>query len=544
MEMSFFTKRSVLVSCMFALLLVLICSPVWCVRYFINQDGSGHVYTAFVMLRLLAADPSFTGVFSLNSFAVPNASGHWLMAGLLTFLSPVIVTKSIITITLGAFAASIVWLRYRTAGPSDLSLTTLLAFAVGFNWLWIQGNYNYIFAAAASTFTLGLFFTWREKMTASRVILLAILFAVVFISHLISFAILVGSVFVLAVFTGAENRRRALLASLVALIPIIPFAFTYFRISGAEGDPYVPNWQSIAGGITVRTLAKQLVWADPFVFISRKSFPFTSAQSNLFAVFSPVIWIAGAALLMAIGTYISRKANRDRLRSAAPFLLLTVGSAIFALIGPDDFGMQNGSILRERVLIATLIFFVPVFGSGKAKFLRIAAGAALAFVICYQTLALWEYAFQSDALSKSSFAAAEAIPEGSSIASVVLVKDGLRFHSFPTSQLINYIGIDRKAIVWDNYELGHYMFPVITRRPEDRKYAFELTTSNVFYLNNPDESFDEKLLKLDRSLTDGNERIKYLVVYGNDHRIDDVVSEWYDPSPLFADGEIKVLRHK
>ena len=69
---------------LFAALLILVCAPVWGVTYFINQDGSGHVYTSFVILRLLAGDPEFTKIFSLNSFAVPNASGHWLMAGLLT----------------------------------------------------------------------------------------------------------------------------------------------------------------------------------------------------------------------------------------------------------------------------------------------------------------------------------------------------------------------------------------------------------------------------------------------------------------------------
>ena len=529
---------------LFAALLILVCAPVWGVTYFINQDGSGHVYTSFVILRLLAGDPEFTKIFSLNSFAVPNASGHWLMAGLLTILSPVVVTKVIITATLGLFAGSVVWLRIRTAGPSDLTLTILLAFAVGFNWLWIQGNYNYILAAAASTFTLGLFYKWREKMTAFRVVGLAVMFVVVFISHLISFAILVGSVFVLVLFSAREDRRRTALATLVALVPIIPFVLAYFRISGSEGDPYFPNWQSLAGGISVRTLAKQMVWADPFVFISRRSFPFTDAHSNLLAVFSPVLWIAAAAGLMAIATYTARTAERERIRAAAPFLLLTVGSAIFALIGPDDFGMQNGSILRERVLIAALVFFVPVFQIGRANILRIVAGFALLFVICYQTLALWEYTLESESLSQSSFVAARSIPEGASIASVVLVKDSLRFHSFPTSQLINYIGVDRKAIVWDNYELGHYMFPVITRQLEDRKYAFELTTSNVFYLNNPEESFDEKLTRLDKSLADGNERINYLIVYGNDARVDNVIFKWYDPIPLVSENEMKILRHK
>jgi hypothetical protein len=466
------------------------------------------------------------------------------MAGLLTFVSPVVVTKLIITITAGLFAASIAWLRYRTAGPTGLMPTVLLAFAIGINWLWIQGNYNYVLATAVSTFTLGLFFTWRDNMTVTRVIGLAALFLVVFVSHLISFAILFGSVAVIAVFTSRASRRRAILASLIALVPTVPFIFTYFSISDRAGDPYFPNWQSLDGGITLGTLAKQMVWADPFVFISRRTFPFTSIQSNAMAVFSPVIWIAAAAALMTIATYSSRKIEQTWLRSTAPFLLLTVASAIFALIGPDDFGMQNGSILRERILIATLIFFVPVFRFGNAKVLKMAACAALIFVLSYQTLALWEYAFRSDSLSQSSFVAARAIPEGSSVASVVLVRDGLRFHSFPTSQLVNYIGIDRKAIIWDNYELGHYMFPVVTRRPGDRKYVFELTTSNVFYLNNPDQRFDDKLIKLDRSLTDGNERINYLVLYGNDQRIDNVIFKWFDESAVYSDGEVRVLRHK
>ena len=406
-------KRLIRSCILFAALLISICSPVWSVTYFINQDGSGHVYTSFVIQKLLAGDPLFTNIFSLNSFAVPNASGHWMMAGLLIFFSPIVVTKLIITITVGLFAASIVWLRYRTAGPTDLIPTVLLAFAIGFNWLWIQGNYNYILATAISTFTLGLFFAWRDNMTLTRVIGLAALFLVVFVSHLISFAILVGSVIVLAVFTSHKSRRRAVLASLVAMVPTVPFILTYFSISGRAGEPYFPNWQSLADGVTIGSLAKQMVWADPFVFISRRTFPFTNIHSDAMALFSPVIWIAAAAFLMTMATYATRKVVQTWLRSTAPFLLLAVGSAIFALIGPDDFGMQNGSILRERVLIAALIFFVPVFRFGDAKILKIAACAALIFVLCYQTLALWEYAFRSDSLSKSSFAAAVAVPEGS-----------------------------------------------------------------------------------------------------------------------------------
>jgi hypothetical protein len=283
--MSFFTSNRTRVALSFTSLLTIICCPVWAVRYFINQDGSGHLYTSYVMLELLKGNGFFADNLALNSFAVPNASGHWIMAGLLAFVPPLIVTKIIITLTLALFAAAIVWLRYCTAGAKDIGITLLLAFAIGFNWLWIQGNYNYIFAVAASTFALGLFYRWREEMTTFRVVILAMLLVVTFVGHLISFAILVGSLFILAIFSRPESRLRSLIGLVVAAIPVLPFVFAYSRISKTEGVPYIPHWQSLSDPLTISSVAKQLVWADPFVFISRKALPFFSGTSSSFAIF-------------------------------------------------------------------------------------------------------------------------------------------------------------------------------------------------------------------------------------------------------------------
>ena len=542
--MNFFTGTWTRVMLSFISLLAIICAPVWAVKYFINQDGSGHLYTSYVMLELLRGNGFFAENLALNSFAVPNTSGHWLMAGLLAFIPPLIVTKIIITLTLALFAAGIVWLRCRTVGAQDIGITLLLAFAIGFNWLWIQGNYNYIFAVAASSFALGLFYRWREEMTVFRIVILALLLLITFVGHLISFAALVGSLFVLAIFSRPESRLRSIVGLGVALVPTIPLAIAYSRISKTEGVPYVPHWQSLSDPLTISSIAKQLVWADPFVFISRKSLPFISAKSTAFVIFTPVIWIFVAALLMLTATvYVARKDN-SLIRNQLPFIILTCLGIIGGLFGPDDFGMQNGSILRERILIATLIFFVPVFRFNGHRTLKIATGLVLSLVLCFQTLALWDYALSTQTESAEFYAAREAIPEGSSIASVVLETDSTRFHSAPTSQLINYLGINKNVTVWDNYELGHYMFPVITARPEGRKYVFELSTTNVFNINNPEENFDEKLAGLNKSLADQNQRIGLLVVCGDDPRLDDVIQKWYDLNPVFTNRTVRVLKHR
>jgi hypothetical protein len=241
--------------------------------------------------------------------------------------------------------------------------------------------------------------------------------------------------------------------------------------------------------------------------------------------------------------YVARKDN-SLFRSQLPFIILTCLGIIGALFGPDDFGLKNGSILRERILIATLIFFVPIFQFNGQRVLKMACGLVLSLVLCFQTLALWDYALSTQTESADFYAARQAIPENASIASVVLETDSMRFHSAPTSQLINYLGINKNVTVWDNYELGHYMFPIITARPEDRKYVFELTTTNVFNINNPDESFDEKLANLDKSLADGNQRIEFLVVCGDDPRLDDVIRKWYDLDPVFANRTVRVLKHR
>src|SRR5215203_4546662 len=215
----------------FLLLIIFCCAPVWSVEYFINQDGSAHLYSSYIMLELLKGNPNIGEVFVFNSISIPNSSGHWLMVLLLNFFSPFVVTKIIVTLTFAGFVASAGWLRLKTVGVEGVKTSLLIGAVVGFNWLWLCGFYNFLIGASCFVFTVGLFFGWREKMNFWRAIILSLLFLLAYFSHIISFAILAGSIFLLLFSAEKQNIKRNLVCFFAALLPVLPLVLIYKSIS-------------------------------------------------------------------------------------------------------------------------------------------------------------------------------------------------------------------------------------------------------------------------------------------------------------------------
>ena len=214
------------------------------------------------------------------------------------------------------------------------------------------------------------------------------------------------------------------------------------------------------------------------------------------------------------------------------------------MLAPDDFGLMNGSILRERILLCGMILFVPLFRvENFLKFKRFAQ-VCLILVILFQTFALWEYSLRTNLEAKEFLAAQSAIAENDSIASIVILDEGLRFHSLPMAQMNNYLGFGKNITVWDNYELGHYLFPVVAKNPTDKQFIFDLITSNSFTLNNPSEKFEEKIAKLDTNLSANHSKITTLLVWGKDSRIETVLNKWFETQPFFENGRLRLFHRK
>lgn len=518
-------------------------SPIWGVSHFVQQDGSGHLYISYVMSRLVSGDEFFATAFSLNSLAVPNSIGHWVMTVLLGVFQPFVVSKVIATLTFLSIAVGVVFLRARTGRVGVDHQFVLFGSAIAFNSLWLAGGHNFIFGTSIFAFTIGAYFIWREQMTLLRVLFLSLLLLLAFIGHIVSFGVLAGSILILALTTRREILAKTLLLTSFAFVPLIPVLFAYVGIGGS-GEPLTPNWRHLEDFTSLTSWVKQLSSVDPFVLISRRSLPFLEIKSSYAVLAAPLIWIFGAVVLFLVATIRSIGFRGLFSYERRPFLLLTLIAVIFALFGPDDFGLLNGSILRERLLICSLILFVPLISLAPKTFARVPLTVALTFVVLFQTASMWDFAISADRDVPPFMEAKSALNEGDTVASVVIVQDNSKYHSIPLTQLNNYLGINRHVIVSDNYEIGHRLFPVVAKDIEEQRFVFDLTTSNIFYINDPKFDFDATLSKLDRTLQRAGKRVDKLVLWGEHERVETVIRKWFDATPIFSNAQIRVFSAK
>jgi hypothetical protein len=95
--MRFFSAANLRPFGIYLLIVVFACLPIWAVDDFVNQDGSPHLYNAYLIVELLRGNPAFTEIYALNSAPIPNLTGHYLLALFLLVFTPPVVTKIMVT---------------------------------------------------------------------------------------------------------------------------------------------------------------------------------------------------------------------------------------------------------------------------------------------------------------------------------------------------------------------------------------------------------------------------------------------------------------
>ncbi len=522
------------------------CAPIWAVDYFVPQDGAAHAYSASLMLELLQGNAAVAQHFAWNAWTVPNSSGHWILALLLGVASPFAATKVLATLTYAGVVAAVGFLRFTTVGRDGLLTSLLLGAALGFNWLWLCGLYNFLIGVIGLAVTLGLFFRWRERWSPSRVAGLALLLVLVYFSHLVAFGVLAASLVLLAASGPASQRRASCTGVCLSLLPALLLALLHGSVSA--GESYFPIWRRLTDSGSMASWIFQIRTADPFVLISRRAFPFTRVTSSALVIFTPLLWLLAAVGGLTWATLWSRvKEPQPGTPAPSPALAaIGIACALTAMVGPDDFGTSHGTLLRERLFLLAMLFFVPLFrsaGGGGLRRTRLAQ-VCLAAVILFQTAALWEYARSSSDDAREFLALGDALEDRESLASVIVLDEGKRFHSNPTAQMSNFFGIGRRTVVWDNYEIGYGLFPLVARSAAEARFILEFTSLNVFDVADPASAKSSRLAQLDRCLAANREKIGTLLLWSRDPQVEAVLGKWFESEPFFEHGRGRLYRRR
>lgn len=526
-------------------LIIVCCLPIWSVDYYVNQDGFPHLYNAFLLNELLKGNEKIAEFVSINHALIPNLTGHWILAGLLKVFSPPTALKLFVSLLFAVSALSTFWLRLQVAGRQNSLTALLLSVALTFNWMWFLGFYNFILGVSGVAFTLGLWWRWRQNLNAIRAFIIFLLLIFVFFSHLISFTIL-GSLlgFLSLIQWKKDYFRKTFLGTFSALLLAAPLFINYLILSRSNAKAE-PSWGYLQNPFSISDWFLHLRTADPFQLMSRKAIPFVEMTSSMFGMFSPTLYLFAAIIIVLACLFLSRKQIQSEEKTLI-FVWSFISILLFLLwiFAPNDFGKTHGGLLRERILYIGLICFLPVFRIGENLILERIAQFCLVFVILFQTLVVFEYAQFADGLAKQLQPVKQVIEENQSFGSIIINRDGCKFKPIPRSNLTTFISIDRNNKVWDNYELGYYLFPVVAKNDADSQFIYDFRESNTFDYCDPQEQFDSKINNLKELMPIMQSRFDVLLVWGKDDRIEPMIGEFFEAVPFYQNGDVRLFKSR
>lgn len=523
---------------------------IWGVPWFVTQDGPAHMYNAHILVELLKANSSFAEFYTARLEPIPNLAGHLLSMGLMSVLSARTADRMMMTITFVGFTSSIVWLRWRVAGWRGMALVVPLAVILALNWMWLLGFYNFLLGACLFPVTLGFWWAERERMGLGQALILAGLLIFGYFCHLISLGLTAAGLVVLALATPGPGWRRRLFWTAVGVAPLIPLGVMYRALMQAGGEAR-PNWVISPTSWSLRTWLSHLITSDPLRLSRIRTFPFVEWQSFWFNLVSPTsLFVAAVVLFVAATIFSQRQRGEPGAKTYRAWLILAFLFFVIYYLGPSDFGAQHGLLLRERIILLGLVCLVPVLNLDLRRWSVRLGAAALVAAAAVQIASVWDYALTSNRVV-SNFMEAQPHAGTRQRIKTFLVIDyrdpGLynRFRVDPLLNIENMLGIGTSNIIWNNYEVINYYFPVKYRHDSDRAHArktFEVR--RLVFPDLSDEVNDERLAKWAQILPATHDQIDVLVVWGADPRADAINAPWFGTEPIFQRGHVRVFRHR
>jgi len=456
--------------------------------------------------------------------------------------------RVMITLTSLGFAASILWLRWRVVGWNGMAAIVPLAMMLALTELWLLGFYPFLTGAILFSVTLGLWWMWRDKLTITRVVILAALLVFGYFFHIVSAALTLFGIGVLAIATPTEGWRRRLLWTGTSLVPVTLLILSFGGLMQNAGGANAA-WVSLEDATSIPDWLRYLQAPD-FISLSSESnflvstdFPFVERSSSWFALFSPALWCLAGLILLSLSTLSSLSGRAaifvSRYRGWALLSLILI---IVGLLGPGAAG--QGAILRERLLLLGLVALVPVLRFDSKKISARIGMACLIVAAIVQVGFVLDYARLSNQAVSQFMQAAPFVGSGQRVA-VVIADRKSRYVVNPVLNLSNQLGIESESIIWNNYGPAYYYFPVEFQNQEaaDRWKEFNVM-GEIFLAGKAEEIATQDTERWIRAFSRLYNATDRFIVWGNASWLDPINARWYESEPVFENGEMKVFRRK
>jgi hypothetical protein len=330
--------------------------PVWSFRFLPTQDGPSHINNAQILKNYTNPTSGYKDVFELRDDPLPNLTSHVLLAALMYVVPPLIAEKILVSAYVLGFAAAF---RYFLGGfGARCRPLSWLGLLFVFNRCFWLGFYNYCLSLVLLWVILGFCVRRRGVWNAGNALLLMLLFATEYFTHLAGFLLALAGALMATVLVPP---RRILGPAMVALaaLPAVCLAMNYFEETRFGRSPaamkvVVDPVSRLRGDLRESEIENDLIALDDEIFTYH-----AGKQVSITMVLSiGLVLLTGIMLIDTAG----RQRPADDPGSLFPvvFGLLVLGAYLLLPnhLGGGDGGLPNGGFLKTRLAPLPFLFWL------------------------------------------------------------------------------------------------------------------------------------------------------------------------------------------
>lgn len=441
---------------LFLIVVLLNIIPVLSYTYFPTMDGPAHLYNSNLITHLLFEDnQQLHEFYKLNTIAVPNWIGHFILSFFNLFLPAFLAEKILLLIYFVGLPYSFRRLII-TINPKAVFVSYFI-FPFTYSFLFLLGFYNFSLALIFLFIILNFWLKNEDKnMNVRQMIVLFLLLTLTYFSHVFIFVLSLLILGLRVVFTtlikfiyNSEKSTSEIISVFIkksgfiliaALVPITLFLIYYFNQDSVSSYSYLDKKELMLQFINL----KSLIVYSPLV-----------EQAYTRKIFYLVALLTVYALTVSIFKINESIIESSKVKKGDSYFWFFVVILILALFltVPDSDG-DAGYISFRLGYIAYLLVFIWFSYFIFKKWLTyvvvvVLIGFNLKLVDFYSTVLK-----DLNKIALDVEATAELIEPNSVVLPINSSSNWLMPH------FSNYLGIEKPMVILENYEASTGYFPV------------------------------------------------------------------------------------
>lgn len=449
--------------------------PLLVLKFFPSLDGPAHLHNANLIQHLLIEGHSNLGTYyEMNQLPVPNWTGHLILILFNLFLPGFLAEKILVVVYVLGFAFSF---RYLVSLINTRNIVlSYFSFPFMYSFVFFMGFYNFSIGVVFMILTLAFWVKHEDRLASLRIVAgLSGLLLITYFSHIVVFSVLVFLLFLRIVYTILGNfryERRNFLSVMGDHWSRIKGLIIAFALPAALLLYYILS-RPIYSDYKYKTTTELLNWIHyirPLI-----SFHFSIEKPYTITLFYLLCF------LTIIGLYYHwfKSGNRKKPNTYTfssqwfpGFWLLSAG-IIFGiyLFFPDSNGASG--YISVRLCYFFFLLVILWLTTQRLPFLARLLGLVIILFANFGSNAYYYKTFHNlnEKAVSSHKAAAFVEPEA-------LILPIMKGKHWMTGHFSNYLGIDKPAVILENYECSNGYFPLKWNSNEFPKTLFGGKTSN------------------------------------------------------------------